>query len=163
MSPTITLCFKPNRKSSILQEFGLDWPILYQNMSYKIGRDFNLTVWFDAQNTSGRRDNIIINDNILTGKASKLIELEEMITALSGICYSLTPKNKIGLGEAIGLRIQFADSLPCEDVPKKIKVIFTSKQNSYGAINTSWKDGQEYSFFIDPDKKDYNVAVLVHK
>ena len=157
VSPTITLCFKPYRKSSILQEFGLDWPVQFQNMSYKIGKDFKLTFWFDNYGTA---DEVTIDDIILTQKASKLIELEEMITTNAGICYSLTPKNKIGKGEANVLQIQFDDSLPFEDVPKKIKVIFTSKQNSYGAINTLWKDGQEYSIFIDPEKKDYNMAAL---
>ena len=160
ISPTVTLCFKPYKKSSILQEFGLDWPILFQNMSYKIGRDFNLTVWFNSMNIGGTSDEITINDIILTGKVSELIELEEMITPTAGICYSLTPKNKIGKGEANLFQIKFADSLPIEDVPKKMKVIFTSKQNSYGVFTNSWKDGQVYSFFIDSEKKDYNFAYL---
>ena len=58
------------------------------------------------------------------------------------------------------LRIQFDDSVPSGDMPKLIAVTFTSKQNSYGAFGNFWKDGEEYSFSIDPEKKDYNLAAL---
>ena len=171
-SPTMTICFQPYRKSSILQEYELDhsviqevkenisWPVVFEKMSYKIGRDFNLTIALDFLDFYSKQEVIEINDLILTEKASKLIEFEEIITLIAGICYSITPKNEIGKRQYNLFQIQFQDSLPSEDIPNKIEVIFTSKYNSYGVITNVWKEGQEYSFLIDPEKKDTNSVNL---
>ena len=178
ISPTITLCFKPYRKSSILQEYDLNhsvyppklllktsetWPDVFQNISYKIGKDFNLTIVFDVDNTIVRRNYdsmITIDDNVLTEKASKLIEFEELITVAYGKCFSMTVRNKTGKSETTSLQIQFDESMPSEDIPKLIEVFITSKQNSYGVLSNLWKEGKEFKMSIDPEKKDYSIINL---
>ena len=178
ISPTITLCFKPYRKSSILQEYDLNhsvyppklllktgetWPDAFQNISYKIGKDFNLTIVFDVDNTIVRRNYdsmITIDDNVLTEKASKLIEFEELITVAYGKCFSMTVRNKTGKSETTSLQIQFDESMPSEDIPKLIEVFITSKQNSYGVLSNLWKEGKEFKMSIDPEKKDYSIINL---
>ena len=171
-SPAMTICFQPYRKSSILQEYELDhsliqetkenisWPVVFEKMSYKIGRDFNLTIALDFLDFYSKQEVIEINELILTEKASKLIEFEKIITLIAGICYSITPKNEIGKRQYNLFQIQFQDSLPSEDIPNKIEIIFTSKCNSYGVITNIWKEGQEFSFLIDPEKKDTNSVNL---
>ena len=178
VSPTITLCFKPYRKSSILQEYDLDhsiyppkllsktnetWPDVFQNISYNIGKDFNLTIVFDFYNTIERRNydsKITISGNFLTEKASKLIEFEELITVAYGKCFSITVKNKTGKSDTTALQIQFDESMPSKDIPKLIEVIITSKQNSYGVLANLWKEGKEFKISIDPEKKDYSIINL---
>ena len=178
ISPTITLCFKPYRKSSILQEYDLNhsvyppklllktgetWPDAFQNISYKIGKDFNLTIVFDVDNTIVRRNYdsmITIDDNVLTEIASKLVEFEELITVAYGKCFSMTVRNKTGKSETTSLQIQFDESMPSEDIPKLIEVFITSKQNSYGVLANFWKEGKEFKISIDPEKKDYSIINL---
>ena len=174
-SPTMMLCFEPFKKSSMLQQYdimnyyavpeedlknNISWPVIYQEINYKIGRDFNLTFILDLLELYGKRETIIINDTNLSENESKYIELEEVITFAAGICYSITPKNKMGKSQTNYMRIKFDDSLPSGDIPKLITVTFTSKQNSYGAFCNFWKEGEEYSISIDPEKKDYNQATL---
>ena len=178
ISPTITLCFKPCRKSSIVQKYDPDhsvypqklllknsetWPDVFENISYNIGKDFNLTIVLDFYNTIERRNydsKITINGNFLTEKASKLIEFEEIITVANGKCFSITVKNKTGKSDTTALQIQFDESMPSKDIPKLIEVIITSKQNSYGVLSNFWKEGKEFKVSIDPEKKDYSIINL---
>ena len=178
ISPTITLCFKPCRKSSIVQKYDPDhsvypqklllknsetWPDVFENISYNIGKDFNLSIVFDLDNTlaTGNKSiDTLVNDNVLTEKASKLIEFEELITVAYGKCFSITVKNKTGKSETTYLQIQFDESMPSEDLPKLIEVYITSKQNSYGVLSNLWKEGKVFKTSIDPAKKDYSIINL---
>ena len=63
-------------------------------------------------------------------------------------------------GQWNSFQVQFDDSLPLEDIPKMIEVIFTSKHNSYGVITDMWKEGPEYSFLIDLEKRDAMAVKL---
>ena len=90
---------------------------LFEEMSYKIGRDFNLTIALDFLDFYSKQEVIEINELILTEKASKLIEFEEIITLIAGICYSITPINEMGKRQYNIFHIKFDDSLPSEDIP----------------------------------------------
>ena len=114
----------------------------------------------EGPNLYGKKEVFEINDTILTEKASKLIEIEEIISLLAGTCFSIAPKNKMGKRQYNTFQIKFDDSLLPEDIPKWIEVIFTSKYNSYGVITNIWKEGRESSFLIDPEKKDFNSVNL---
>ena len=61
-APTMIICFQPNKKPTLLQEYNIQdysffppeisknettWPLVYQEISFKIGRDFNLTIDLD--------------------------------------------------------------------------------------------------------------------
>ena len=53
--------------------------------------------------------------------------------------------------------MKFSDSMNNEDIPK-IKLFFTSQDNSFGIIDLNWVEGDEYSLVIDPrEKLQYNI------
>ena len=171
-APTMTICFEPNKKSTILQQYDIQdyswkppdvskynttWPLVYQELSFRIGRDFNLTIVLDG---NGRQEMLTINNMSLTENALKAMEFEEIITIGSGICSSVTLKSKMSKGQTNQIVIQFNESLPLKDIPKMIEVTFTSKQNSYGIISNFWKEGKECQFLIDREKKGYNMIAL---
>jgi len=136
---------------------------VFENVSYNIGKDFNLSIVFDLDNTlaTGNKSiHLLVNDNVLTEKVSKLIEFEELITVAYGKCFSITVKNKTGKSETTYLQIQFDELMPSEDIPKLIEVFITSKQNSYGVLANLWKEGKVFKTSIDPAKKDYSIINL---
>ena len=161
VAPTMTVCFQPYKKS-MPKNFikNMTWPEIFQEISYKIGRDFNLTIVIDPLNLKGKREIIAINDIIVTENVSKSIEFEEIITLNNGKCISLAPKSKMDNSQLIQINIQFEDTLSSEDIPETVEVIFTSRQNSYGILSYFYKEGKEYRSLIDPDKKDYNMFYL---
>ena len=172
VAPTMMICFEPYKKSTILQQYDIKessfappklsmnntvWPLVYQELSFKIGRDFNLTITLDVY---GRQEMLTVNNMSLQENVSKAMEFEEIITIGAGTCFSVTPKSKMSKRQLNQIYIQFDESLPFKDVPKIIEVIFTSKRNSYGIISTFWKDGKECQFLIDSEKKTLNFVNL---
>ena len=172
--PTMTICFEPNKKSTILQQYNIKdysafslpefsknnttWPLIYQEMSFKLGRDFNFTIKIDAH---GRQEETYtINNSSLSENALRALEFEEIVSLTTGICLSVTIKSKMSNRQQNMIAIQFDESLPFKDVPKMIEVSFTSKQNSYGIISNFWKEGKEYRILIDREKKYYNLISL---
>ena len=175
-APTVMICFQPNKKPTLLQGYDIQnysffppevsknnttWPLVYQEISFKIGRDFNLTIDLDHHALHNSRDQVYtINNMSLSENTSKSIEFEEIISVNAGICYRVTPKHKMTKSQLNQIHIQFDESLPFDDIPKMIQVIFTSKENSYGILATFWKEGKELRFLIDSEKRAYNMAKL---
>ena len=172
VAPTLMICFEPYKKSTILQQYDIQghsfappevslnnttWPLVYQELSFKIGRDFNLTITLDVY---GRKEVFTINDTSLTENALKAMEFEEIISIGAGICFSVTLNSTISKRQVNQVYIQFDESLPFEDVPKIIEIIFTSKQNSYGIISNFWKEGKECQFLIESEKQAFNIVNL---
>ena len=172
VAPTMMICFEPYKKSTILQQYNIQeysytplevslknttWPIVYRELTYKIGRDFNLIITLDVYQ---RKEVLTINDMILTENASKAMEFEEIFTIGPGICFSVTLKSRMSKKQVNRVFIQFDESLPFEDVPKIVEVIFTSKQNSYGIISNFWKEGKECQFLIESEKNAFNIFTL---
>ena len=172
VAPTMMICFDPYKKSTILQQYNIQeysftppevslnntaWPIVYRELTFKIGRDFNLTITLDVY---GRKEVLTINGMNLTENALKAMEIEEIFTIGPGICYSVTLKSRMSKKQVNRVFIQFDESLPFEDVPKIVEVIFTSKQNSYGIISNFWKEGKECQFLIESEKKGFNIVNL---
>ena len=102
--PTMTICFEPYKKSTILQQYNIKdysafslpefsknnttWPLIYQEMSFKLGRDFNFTIKIDAH---GRQEETYtINNSSLSENALRALEFEEIVSITTGICYSVT-------------------------------------------------------------------------
>ena len=58
-------------------------------------------------------------------------------------CYKLTslPKNKYIIKKRTNIFINFTDNFPKKELPKSLKVYFTSEKNSYGIISDKWVDG----------------------
>ena len=174
-SPTITLCFNPGFKVSVLQKYKIDpnhfagkmhlvntnlsWPELMNQLSYKIGIDFNLTLSFGYGKMKGK---YYIFDTNLKKNYSDKIEFEEIYTILSqGLCYRITPKHAVTKVDTAYLNVNFDPKLSTGDIPK-IELIFTSKENSYGIIGSYWMDGKDYSIMIDPkENANYQVSLTL--
>ena len=174
-SPTLTLCFNPGFKASVLQKYNIDpnyfagkihqvntnlsWPELINELSYNIGIDFNVSLSYPYGKMNGTYN---IFDKNLKKSYSDKIESEEIYTIYNhGLCYRITPKIASRKWEPAYLNVKFDPTLPIEDIPK-IELIFTSKENSYGIIESNWMDGNEYSIMIDPKKNaNYLVSLTI--
>ena len=169
MIPTISICFEPIAKLSVLQRNGLtinefsygtvtkklakSWSDFYHEASYRLGYDFNVTLDYDNFNESLQIKLFDINEQPL----DNLVTVEEFYTIWSGLCFKITPKIRTGRAVENKLLLEFSKTLPIEDVPN-VKVFFTSENNSYGVIDVSWYEGDEYFLRIDPRKnQDYNI------
>ena len=135
------------------------WPDFYENISYRIGRDFNISIKFNSKETWDSPYNITINDpNYLSDK----INFKEIYTLWHGICNQIVPK--VEKCEPVlhnYIRVNFNDSIvnKNEDLPN-IKVFFTSENNSYGIITSKWSEGKKLSVDIDPKRKLYTTIDL---
>ena len=77
-------------------------------------------------------------------KTCREIELQKIWTVYRGICYKVTPniKHKT-IKQKYGIRFLFSDKLAKTDLPRKIEIYLTSEENSYGVVNSIWKEGNE--------------------
>ena len=147
--PTLTICFQPFVKQSLLKSqfnltleqflnndipnystLGLTWPEFYKMMSYRANTDFYLYhngIYIDIWNKDR-------NDGI---------DIEEIYTLRSGLCYKVTNQTKTKEDEVHKFYIQFATGL--YDIPSYVKIFLTSENNSYGVIESRWLEGNMYN------------------
>ena len=158
--PIISICFEPYLKSSslthlntTLSEFMLkstseydaeyfenlprSWHSIFHEVSYKIGTDFTIKL---KPPEALAHESIILDSTNLSEKNSKLLELEEIYTEWSGICYKLTMKENTTTLMTNLIGLEFKESLPKEDIPE-VKFYFTSENNSYGVIPLDFIEG----------------------
>lgn len=88
----------------------------------------------------------------MTEDVSKLVHFEELYTFWSGLCFKIMPKIKTKRNLENSLKLKFSNSMSYYDVPK-VKMFFTSENNSYGIMDVSWFEGDEYSLLIDTKEK----------
>ena len=167
--PTITVCFQPIAKRSRLSSYknsetyydytlfdfvyntiplnlSKSWPEFYKKMSYRIGQDFSFHLELHHN-----QKNSIIKIDIYDEKSTYLIELEEVYTLHSGLCFMLTPNFRTKEGKISSLKIWFHDHINnFGDVPW-VEVYFTSKDNAHGIMTSEWLLGDMYSLIIKPD------------
>ena len=161
ISPTITFCFNPMAKLSILHQNGLNlgqfvdcempknenksWLDVYDKAYYKIGVDFSiiLTNYKDYYlHFKSLKQN---NDNM--GK------IEEIYTIWSGLCYKIVPNyTHNAMNNLIEWVVLF--HVPTKDTPKKVQVMITSEENSYGVLDHTWIEGSESIHELDVDPLD---------
>ena len=174
-NPTITLCFQPYVKYSELNSFNLsysnflnfeiplknlsmDWQDFYNRVTYKIGRDFN--IYMSINNDYYL---IIIDNANLTKPYSDWIELEEVYTLFTGLCYKITPKIKTSGGLPTSFILNFDETMPKYNIPK-IEMFLTSEENSYGIISSQWDAGDVFRLDIEPYKRyKYKLQLVPEK
>ena len=156
--PTITFYFTPGAKESALKRYNISfnqfrgfdkipsevhYPQFYNDVKYKIGTDFNISLWH------GIGVKLITEGNII----------EEISTFYFGVCYKFTSEAKIKPFIPFVIMINFDKVLEeSNDIPKKIDIYYTSEQNSYGIITGIWSEGKVFKKSINP--KD-NVGITV--
>ena len=158
--PTITFCFQPTVKTSVLNKYGIklyefvttvvpnlskSWPDFYNEVSYKIGIDFYVKMTLTGHISSYR--SFVIESINLTKSQLDLISFEEVYTLHSGLCYKITPKIQTTGGGYNKIELIFYDTVPDEDIPE-VELFFTSEDNAYGIIGTNWVVGDSYTMIV---------------
>ena len=158
--PTITICFMPIAKLSVLKKYnvslkhfryeysdgieeGLSWPDVYFEASYKIGIDFNISLGIKDY-----QDYITIQSTDLSANQAKYIDFKMIHSLWKGLCYQISYKYEAEYSWSSEVSLDFDKSLSDQDMPK-IEVIFTSYNNSYGIIDIDWVEGDKYNLLID--------------
>ena len=166
--PTITICFQPFAKQSLLfsqfnlsleqflnndipdfSSLGMTWPEFYNMVSYKINVDFYLyhnDIHIDVWNKDR-------NDGI---------DIEEIYTLRSGLCYKVTNQRKTKEDEVHKFYIEFATGF--NDIPSYVKLFLTSENNSYGVIESRWLEGNMYNVDLwTYQKLYYKIDLEAHE
>ena len=167
--PTITICMNTGQKKSVRQKFDLwahdtiffhdmeDKSLIevYNEMSYELGRDFDIFLNNDETPVSLGKLNFtgISGYDEITGGTMEVIEVRTM----EGKCYSIIPKFEVVKDYGIDIGIFMSSSLKAIDFPISIQLIFTSNKTWVNVADQSWpqiapsiqflKFGQAYSDF----------------
>ena len=176
--PTIVICFEPNVKITELKKYNIslkdflnydfnigddnitnDWQDFYENISYQIGRDFNISIQYNSNETWDSKFYHKIN---VSDYKSNEVDLMKIYTLWHGICSKIVPKNVSDHPILHNyIRLDFNDSIEIEDLNNTlIKVFFTSESNSYGITTSKWSEGKKLSVDIEPKNKLYNAIDL---
>ena len=176
--PTVVICFEPHVKITELKKYNIslkdflkyeftmsdanianNWTGFYEDISYQIGRDFNISIQYNSNETWDSEYDHRINRS---DYKSNEIDLEKIYTLWHGICSKIVPKdvsNKPVLHNYI--RLHFKDSIEMEDLNNTlIKVFFTTESNSYGITTSKWSEGKKLSVDIEPKNKLYTAIDL---
>ena len=110
--PTITICFQPSTKQTILNKYNvtmldffwsntknltIPWLDFYDEVGIKIGRDFNITYRYsptDYYEDYYSEKNLVMISSITKGLNSN-ITFTDIHTMWSGRCYKLKPKLQV--------------------------------------------------------------------
>ena len=174
-NPAITLCFQPFAKYSELSSLNISifefmnfevplknlrmiWPEFYHRITYQIGKDFH--IWLSLND-----DTFFLIDKIsLTKPYSDYVDLEEIYTLFTGLCYKLTPKIKTSNGLQTTIHLSFNESMPKQDIPRRIEMFLTSEENSYGIISSQWNAGDVFHLNIRPfEKSRYKIQLVLQE
>ena len=134
VNPTITICFKPLAKLTVLEKFNisleyfgtedveipdnfsLPWHEIYLTSSFRLGTDFKIEMVLNED------ENITIE-----GFDNDEIFIEEIYTLWSGLCLQITPNKRLKFINTLFL--EFDESIPISDIPN-IEMYFTSAKNA---------------------------------
>ena len=109
--------------SSRTEELNISMPFpdFYHELSYKIGEDFNITLIMNDSNYT-----VFLNQNSLHEK-SEIVDVDEMYTLWSGLCYKITRKVDIFEDMNNTMILEFAKSMPEKDIPTTLGTIHKSR------------------------------------
>ena len=161
--PTATFCFNPAFKKSILTKYKLSTysvfnnlvntktanysiPNLFNESSYQLNKDFNLSVWKDEKIGNYLSEG---NNNVEYNETKSVKYHVEMISGIvSGLCYKVTPEYQGKADDFITYVIKLSKSLKMEDKPKSVDISLTSVNSSYGIIRNEYLEGDSYETTI---------------
>ena len=155
--PVVTMCFYPPFKPRMKAKYNISKDLFYavidssdtiDSMSeffdysiYKLGTDFKLYVSnakYDQVEIKLGTNNVPIADN-----SWKAFDVGKIYSSMHGLCYFIEPKYTIKPKEfgstLFGMII--SDSLPNDERPSRVTFGLTIKNNSFGAIEGSWMEG----------------------
>ena len=161
--PTMTFCFNPPVKPSVLEKYNISLPeflgyrsfesniSLLEEGFYQIGRDFNVKRLEKTLN---------VEDN------DEKESIKQIYTFWNGFCYQFTSKVKVEKLEYFSIDVIMNNVSRIGQLPK-VDFYLTSEENSHGIIIDQWNDGgqplhQETNFNGEIDYCPY-LHLLVHK
>ena len=153
----MTFCFNPMAKLSVLNQNGLNlgqfvdckmpksenksWLDVYDQAFYKIGKDFSIILT--------NYDDYYVHFKSLKQNTNDMGKIEEIYTIWSGLCYKIVPNfTHSEMNNLIEWVVLF--HVTTKDTPKKVQVIITSEENSYGVLDKTYIEGHELSHELDP-------------
>ena len=160
--PTVTICFNPLAKLSILEKHNMNIPQflgfdkgipaqIYQEGYFKIGRDFNLSLALQKQD---------YNKTFFAPSLDDIFQVAEITTIYNGRCYKVVPRVTFKVLENLSIYVKMSRSLAEGDKPM-IQFHVTSEENSHGVIIAQWFDGKD--FMIEANSNDstsfYEISV----
>ena len=162
--PTITFCFNPPVKQSILEKYNLTFKDFFGFGEVK--RNFNLSVVREALYRFGRDFNITEGDILQNLGENKNMKIEEIYTFWHGTCIKVTPLVKIKTVAWFGFVIEMTEDMAIVHLPK-IDFYLTSEDNAYGIIQGQWIDGSQ-PLHIETNTKnnftyDVNLEIFKYK
>ena len=129
-APTVTICFNPGAKKSVLTKYNLNLLqfsgfdstgsnfSLYDEGTFKMGRDFKVTI----------KDNYDKKINLSLGNG-----IEELVTFFNGRCYKLTFDFELMSTEYLTIAVDVNENITTEDIPF-IDFSLTTEAEAYGVI-----------------------------
>ena len=171
IAPTFTLCFNPMAKLSILDQNGLtlgqfvegempknenkSWLDVYNDAYYKIGVDFSIILT--------NYNDYYLHLKSLKQKNDSMGKIEEIYTIWSGLCYKIVPNyTHNAINNVLEWVVLF--HVTTKDTPKKVQVIITSEENSYGVVDKQWIEGSELNHELDTsDPTFYRFSLKTFK
>ena len=173
--PTITVCFEPQININVLKKYNVKPtdllnidknlnlsvpnPIIdfVDNISYKIGRDFYVSL--DIAISSSKRRKYVLEEHDSIDENSD-VRLEKLIGLYYGSCFIIKTSKDIkvpGRAQTYSDLSLYFMGINKTDLPL-VKLIFTSEQNAYGSFWLQWMEGEKYELVIDP-RKQYLHAI----
>ena len=147
----MTVCFGPGTKQTVLEQYKLNElsdltrknESVIDQATYRIGRDFNLTVTVAhwpilpaLLYTEGVKEIILSNDVTI------YIKVERLITYNDGICHKFNIKSTKDDYFQLNFNLQLNKSVEA----KNLQIVLTSEINTPGIIFYSWYEGKEMIF-----------------
>ena len=144
-SPSVVICFEPMGKKSFFnaydllptafvtysgystnstKEYSKPWYEIYQEVSFKIGIDFNITIDIQDGKKTLELSNPTVNKN-----ESEHVDVQEIYTLWDGLCTKIKIKEPLSHMYGDYITLGFNKDMKESDIPN-IKLYFTSENNS---------------------------------
>ena len=135
-APTITICFNPGAKKSILDKYNLTLLqfsgfdntgsnlTIYDEGTFKMGRDFKVLIMDDYDK----------NINLSLGNG-----IEELVTFFNGRCYKLSFNFTLTSTEYLRIWVIVNENILTKDIPH-IDFSLTTEEEAYGVIIDKYSD-----------------------
>ena len=167
--PTVTICFNEAFKTSASYTYGInstydianpkyDFP--YEEVIYKLDRDFELVIWVGSTGVNGKRVSLHEGLNTIEFKNEKYVYLVDFVqTIYNARCTKITPK--FVLHDFVFftfIQVITKSALKLEDYPTGLKVILTSNDTWQAVLSDRWNTFQPTVLNID-FKETYSKQV----
>ena len=141
-----------------LNSIGMPWSEFVDEANYKLGQDFELhyqVLHRDVKILKQGQNNVVSN---YVGDHN--ITLEKILTVYNGNCYKVISTLSAANSAIATYFLKFNETISFVDIPS-ISIYFTSEENAFGIIGSTWNYGDELKFRLTQNSKDTGSTSLV--